>query len=452
MVNDISSRFQLYDVKSAIVGGGLTGITLGRLMYERGEDIIVLEREPQIGGLCRSRTESGFTFDIGGSHIIFSRDAGVLSFMNGVLSENLDSRKRNTKILYKGRYVKYPFENGLADLSKEDRFFCINEFVKMLIAVEKGEVPPPKNFREWILATFGRGIAECYMIPYNEKIWNYPSDRMSHHWVEGRVPRPPVEDIIKSAVGIETEGYTHQSVFTYPVRGGIESLVHAIAGPIRDRIVTGFPVTSIREEDGAFVLGDGARTVRADRLISTIPLQLLLPCREGVPDEVMEAASALRYNSLCSVFIGMKGTVPDLSWVYIPEGSAGLFNRISFPSGYSTEAAPPGHSSILAEITYNEGDEVSRMTDNEIIDHTVAALVASGVIPESDSVVYTGIERQQFAYVVYDLDYQKNVSIVRDYCRHRNIHLVGRFARFEYINMDGCIRSAMDFAEMHGCE
>jgi len=434
-------------VKTAVLGGGLTGITLARLLHERGDDVTVLEQGERIGGLCRSRTEAGFTFDAGGSHIIFSRDTEVLSFMLSVLGENADRRTRNTKILYKGRHVKYPFENGLYQLPDEDRFFCINEFIKNLIAVEKGEVLPPTNFAEWITCTFGRGIAECYMLPYNEKIWNYPADRMSHHWVEGRIPRPPVEDIIKSAIGIETEGYVHQAVFSYPVEGGIEALVRGIAEPVLPAIRTGFAVASIREENGGFAISNGGETVHADRLISTIPLQNLLPCLQDVPPEVQAACDALRYNSLCSVFIGLVGEVPDISWLYVPDEATGLFNRVSFPSNYSREVAPPGHSSILAEITYNDGDAVSRMPDAAVIDHTVQSLVAAGIIPSHDAVVYTGIERQEFAYVVYDIDYLENIEIVREFCRERGIDLVGRFSRFEYLNMDGCIRSAIDFVK-----
>jgi protoporphyrinogen oxidase len=182
-------------VKTAILGGGLTGVTLARLLRDRGHNVEVLEAEESIGGLCRSLTLDGFTFDTGGSHIIFSRDREVLSFMRQVLGPNKDTRIRNTRILFRDILVKYPFENGLSQLPKEDLFFCINEFVKNLVRVEKGAVPPPANFREWIYATFGRGIAELYMVPYNEKIWNYPTEKMSAHWVEGRVPRPPVEDI-----------------------------------------------------------------------------------------------------------------------------------------------------------------------------------------------------------------------------------------------------------------
>ncbi len=434
-------------VKSAILGGGLTGVTLARLLNDLGDDVTVLEREEEIGGLCRSRTEAGFTFDTGGSHIIFSRDTEVLSRMLSVLDGNLDRRERNTKILYKGRYVKYPFENGLYQLPEEDRFFCINEFIKNLIAVEKGEIPPPRNFAEWITFTFGRGIAECYMIPYNEKIWNYPVDQMSHHWVEGRIPRPPVEDIIKSAIGIDTEGYVHQAVFSYPVEGGIAALVRGIAEPVLPAIRTGFSVSSIRREaNGGFAISDGSETVHADRLISTIPLQNLLPCLEDVPQEVQAACDALRYNSLCSVFIGIRGEVPGISWLYVPDVETGLFNRVSFPSNYSTAVAPEGHASILAEITYNDGDAVSRMADAEVIDQTVRSLVAAGIIPSRDAVVYTGIERQEFAYVVYDIDYLENIRIVRAFCQERGIDLVGRFSRFEYLNMDGCIRSAIEFA------
>ena len=437
-------------MKTAVLGGGLTGVTLARLLHERGDDVTVLERGETIGGLCRSKTEAGFTFDIGGSHIIFSRDAEALSFMLSALGGNADRRKRNTKILYKGRYVKYPFENGLMDLPAEDRFFCINEFVRNLIAVEKGEVPPPANFAEWIVSTFGRGIAECYMLPYNEKIWNYPADRMSHHWVDGRIPRPPIEDIIRSAIGIETEGYTHQAVFSYPVEGGIEALVRAIAEPVLPAVRTGFTVSSIREEGDGFAVSDGRETVHAGRLISTIPLQNLLPCLSGVPADVRAACDALRYNSLCSVFIGIAGEVPDISWLYVPDEAAGLFNRVSFPSNYSTRVAPAGHSSILAEITYNGGDAVSRMADADLIEHTVTSLVAAGLIPSRDTVVYTGIARQEFAYVVYDIDYQKNIGIVREFCREKGIDLVGRFSRFEYLNMDGCIRSAIDFLRGDG--
>ncbi len=69
-------------------------------------------------------------------------------------------------------------------------------------------------------------------------------------------------------------------------------------------------------------------------------------------------------------------------------------------------------------------------------------------ILKKDQIVYSSVERQPFGYVVYDLDYQKNIALVREYFASIGLPLIGRFAQFEYLNMDGCIRSAMDFVSV----
>lgn len=431
-------------VKTAILGGGLSGLTLARLLNEKGNDLIVLEAEPEIGGLCRSRTDKGFTFDIGGSHIIFSRDTEVLAFMRRMIEGNEQQNTRNTKIFYKDRYVKYPFENGLSELPAEDRFFCISEFVKTLVAVEKGDLPAPTTFHDWIYYTFGKGIAECYMVPYNEKIWKYPTEKMSLHWVDGRIPRPPIDDVIKSAIGIPTEGYIHQSVFSYPLDGGIEALVTAIARPVEQYIRTNFRISSIQKHGARWLISNGTETIEADRIISTIPVQHLIAALPDVPHKVKAACDALTYNSLVCVNIGLRGSVPDYSWLYIPDPALGKTNRVSFPSQYSRHVAPEGQSAILAEITHQPGDNVAQMTDEDLIAEVTGTL-AKMTLLTPDRIVSASVVRQPFAYVVYDTGYQKNIAILNDYCRSLGIPLVGRFAQFEYLNMDGCIRSVLDF-------
>ena len=144
-------------LRTGIFGGGLTGLTLGYLLSQRGVDVEVLEKEKEFGGLMRTLRQDGFTFDWGGSHIIFSKNKEALNFLLDLLGENKLGQKRNTKVLYKGSYVKYPFENGLSDLPKQDNFECLYGFVENLIAKEKGAVPPPCEPQRMVLLLVRQG-------------------------------------------------------------------------------------------------------------------------------------------------------------------------------------------------------------------------------------------------------------------------------------------------------
>src|SRR5208337_472676 len=161
---------------------------------------------------------------------------------------------------------------------------------------------------------------------------------------------------------------------------------------------------------------------------------------------VADACRALVYNALICVNIGIRGTIPGISWMYIPDKSLGKTNRVSFPSNFSRHAAPQGCSSVLAEITCQPGDEIASLPDDELI-REVTAMLTSMQVCTPEKIVFTSVERQPFAYVVYDLAYQKNIATIREFCSRSGIPLVGRFAQFEYLNMDGVIRSVFDFVE-----
>jgi hypothetical protein len=62
------------------------------------------------------------------------------------------------------------------------------------------------------------------MLPYNEKIWCVDLSTVSSEWCHGRVPEAPLDDVIKGALGFDSEGYTHQLAFYYPRRGGSKHL------------------------------------------------------------------------------------------------------------------------------------------------------------------------------------------------------------------------------------
>ena len=59
---------------------------------------------------------------------------------------------------------------------------------------------PPRNFEEFIYKVWGAGIAQHFAIPYNQKLWAVPLDKMETSWLGGRVPLPDLEEMIEGAL------------------------------------------------------------------------------------------------------------------------------------------------------------------------------------------------------------------------------------------------------------
>jgi protoporphyrinogen oxidase len=421
-------------MKIGILGGGISGLTLQRFLTHPSE---VLEKASRPGGLCRTFWKDGFGFDIGG-HILFSKHAHVNELVNTILGDNINHCRRANKILFKGRYVKYPFENDLGSLDKQDAYECLIGYLKNDF---QGE---PANLEEWAYAAFGRGIADRYLIPYNRKIWKLEPRDIGLEWV-GRIPRPPVEDVVKSALGIETEGYTHQLYFRYPLRGGFESVVQAmIKGP--EHVYCGVKVEKIRKLRDRFHVTTNRDERVYDHLVMAFPVMDAVGCFDDVPDEVRAAVRGLRYNALRLAFLAVDNeSLNDKSGIYIPDPSVRP-HRVCCMGFFSPHMVRPGTSSVVAETTTRPGDEVDRLGDDEFLDLVIGDLDRVGILRRQD-VIVRDTRRIEYAYPVYDRDHGKNTAILRRWFESLGIEQLGRFAEFDYINSDECIHRAMKLAE-----
>ncbi|HVN64301.1 MAG TPA: NAD(P)-binding protein [Candidatus Binataceae bacterium] len=424
-------------MKIGVLGGGLAGLVVASRCRRHECEILELDDAP--GGHCRTLMKDGYTFDLGGPHIIFSRNKEILALMVEQLRGNVAQRRRDSKIWYDGRFVKYPFENGLNDLAPQDRFECLYHYIK-------NDYPSPTNFKEWMYHVFGKGIAEKYLIPYNEKIWNIAPEKMAIDWVDGRVPRPPVEDVIKSAVGVETEGYTHQLYFSYPKTGGIEMVPRSFLGDCKGvKITSGFRVEKAWKDAGKWHVSCGNSVKSYDKLVTTIPIQDLIDGLPDVPDSIRSGVHSLRYNSLILVMIGAISASPCMyTSLYVPEPSI-VFHRLSFPLAFTDEGAPPGHQAIAAEITTNPGYGVHELSDDEVSKRVIDGLESMGMLRRGD-IRFLRVSRTKHAYVVRTFDYAEKLSAALKYLNGLGIVSVGRNSEFEYINMDEAIRRSLAVA------
>jgi protoporphyrinogen oxidase len=431
-------------LKTAILGAGISGLALARFLIEGGldaSDVHLFEAAAKPGGLCHSKTVDGFTYDVSGGHILFSKDAEVLQWMKdeGGGEEAFVRRDRNTKIRFEDRWVHYPFENGLGDLPPQANFDCLKGYIEAWHARTTQESPAPRDFKSWIQWRFGEGIARHFMDPYNEKIWKRDLEQISSGWVAGRVPDAPVDDVLKSSIGMRTEGYTHQAIFYYPIAGGFQAITDHIAARLEGRIRLSTPVGRLeRSGEGWKVDGEAF-----DRVVSTIPLTHLPTIVSGLPGDVAKAMRGLEYNSMVTYLLALdRAEHPDLSWIYLPHASQGPTNRVTYMSNYSPGNAPEGKSSFLCEVTVPGGAPFpGPELEREVID----GMICAGLM-RRDELLFTDHSQVGHAYVVFDHGYDARRGLALRWLEQNGILPLGRFGRFEYDNSDQCVIKARALA------
>lgn len=429
-------------MRIAILGGGVSGLALGHYLAAEGRsEFAIFEASAVPGGLCRSTQKNGFTYDLAGGHILFSKDREVWELMASMCqgSGGTVRNDRHTAIRWHDEWVKYPFENGIGDLPPRARFECLNGYLKAL-EVRSRQSTAPKRFDQWVRWRFGDGIAEHFMDPYNEKIWSYPLSEISSSWVADRVPDAPIEDIIKAACQVPTEGYTHQAVFDYPAHGGFQSITDGFARSMGSRLRTSTPVERVERSGSGFLVNGEA----FDLVVNTMPLQRLIDVLPSLPDAARNAVTSLRWLGLSSVLIALRRPKLEArSWVYLPFHDQGPANRVTYFSNYAPSNAPAGCSSLMAEVTFTK--ECAPRKDPAFIEELLTGLARAGLL-QRDEVMFTDVTTQPYAYVVFDHNFDRNRDQALAGIEGLGIETFGRFGRFEYLNSDQCVQRARDMA------
>jgi len=376
---------------------------------------------------------------------MFSRDRLLLDCMVASLGGNVHRGRRNNRVAIGGALAGYPLENDLAALPLPLR---ADALISMVRARETRS--EPGNLADWFAANFGDVLVSAYFRPYNEKVWNLPLEDLSLSWAD-RIPQPPLEDVIRGALGEVTEGHLHQLLFCYPLRGGYSALMDAWASGVRARdMVLGAPVTRVTPAGGRVVV----QTPTGDRcfgqVVSTLPLKRLVEIVPGVPAPVSAAVSRLVVNPIVVTTLGFEGRDPNrFTSVYIPDQDF-LVNRVSFPAVFSPHNAPRGCFSVQAEITCAPGSDLLGWSDDTIYDHVLDGLRARSLVPAGREAVFRWIERLDHGYVVHTNGSEDDVRLAAGWFAGQGIVLHGRFGSHRYLNVDGCLRSSIELARRLG--
>jgi protoporphyrinogen oxidase len=416
-----------------IIGAGPTGLGAAYRLAELGhENYVVLDRADGPGGLASSVVDDqGFTWDIGG-HVQFSH----YSYYDGVVDRALDGRwlthERESWIWIRGRFVPYPFQSNLHRLDAPD---CARAIAGLEhAAATRGGSGRPRTFDEWITRTFGEGLAELFMRPYNFKVWGYPLGEMNVEWMGERVAVPDVERIKRQvAEGRDDVSWGPNRTFRFPVEGGTGAIWTGVAAMLpADRLLYNADVVSIDADSRSLRLADG-RELGYDVVISTMPLDWCARALSATTPEIDGAASALRYSSVHVIGIGLRGPKPETlgrkCWMYFPESNSPYY-RVTVFSNYSPRNVPDDESwSLMAEVCESSAKPVD---SGHLVSETIRAMREDELIPQHAAIVSRWHRREEHGYPTPFVGRGEVLRTLRRALEERAIFSRGRFGAWKY--------------------
>jgi protoporphyrinogen oxidase len=298
-------------VRYCILGAGPSGLAFAAALLEaRCESFVLIEKEAEAGGLCRSVDVDGSPLDIGGGHFLDLRRPTVLDFLFRYMPrEEWRELHRRSTIRLRGIEVEHPLEGNLWQLPPDDQVDFLESIVR---AGSVQGTPEPARFDDWIRWKLGERIACEYMLPYNRKLWCMPLSELAVDWLH-KLPSASLREVLRSCL-LRASGGTlpAHGRFLYPRAHGYGEVWRRIAASMGERF---WPSHAVRSIDLERRIVDDC--VAADVIVNTLPWPIWKRLA-SLPEAIATAVDKLVYTSV-HVDYRAENLPSQAHWIYEPD-------------------------------------------------------------------------------------------------------------------------------------
>jgi protoporphyrinogen oxidase len=409
-----------------VIGAGISGISFAQFVED--DDVLLIEKEDEIGGYCRTVKKDGFVWDYSGHFFHFKEPELEKFLVDRMPDQQIRVVEKQSRILFEDREVDFPFQKNIHQLPQEEFVECLYDLY--FKDEEFGSDEPATNFKELLYRKFGRGITDRFLIPYNEKLYACSLDELDVDAMGRFFPWADVDDIIRNFRRPDNASYN--ATFTYPEGGAIQYVEAMKKGVSDDKFSLNETVLAV-DLDSKTVTTD-RRTVSFDHLISSAPFDRLLDLCGVTPPEDM-----LRYNKVLVFNLGFnKSGKRGIHWMYIPETDY-RFYRVGFYSNiFDTERL-----SLYVEIGFPSDAEIDIDSERGKV---LKDLKKAGIIDDHEVASEHNVILDP-AYVHITNESTDYVNETRDALATRGVHPIGRYGGWTYCSIEDNMIEARDLAE-----
>jgi protoporphyrinogen oxidase len=410
--------------KNIIIGAGISGLSCAYAL----RDCLVLEKEPYIGGLCRTVEFNDFRFDLGG-HRFFTNNLSVNTFFNRLLGQEIIETPRKSKIFKDGKLIDYPLRISTAfQLNPFDTTLSLSSYFYRKLRPLK-----ERSFEERTINRFGDHLYKTFFKDYTEKVWGISCNDIAKELLDTRLQQISLIKAIKNAFVKDKNIKSFSNKIIYPKKGIVripEVLSSGLDIKLKKEITQIVYSNSMIKK----IIVNNSDDFLCKNLVSTMPITKLVALFDP-PTVIKTAAQNLKYRDLICVFIIVNKKIhTDNHWIYLH--GCNIAGRLHEPKNWSADMAPENKTGICIEIFCDNNDEVWSKSDLEIAHQIIRDLPLIDKFEIGDHCVV----KVENAYPIYDINYSRNLMMVRKFLSaYKNLFLIGRTGSFRYINIDSCL-------------
>ena len=431
---------------NVIVGAGITGLTAAYRLSCAGERCVVLEKNNQIGGSCRTIKLDDIIFDLGPHFFFYNPDFEAERFMMSLLKDEEIIKKRfRFSICRNGKHWKFPI--GIIDMILYPMEYKLH-LLSRLFGKRKKSDDNAISAKHEMIEKLGITYYENTIAPMIQNKALLPGNKIHRDWLsrvdrnvfnekEPFTPISPIKHILITLRQILYQAYLYPAkgydMFTQKLWEKFNSL------------------------NGETVLDCGKIIIKTDRNLIT---KVVVNDKEyltknviwtGSVNELNDAigsnAPKIRYVKVIIVFLSYnqkKRIRRPYGYLYYPDKNL-IFNRVYYPSSIFGRQSPDNREGICFELNYL--DKLDSLTDKEIIDHTIIDADKLGLF-KKEQLRQSKIIRLGECLPVYDLDYEKKINnTFKDVHQYRNLFSIGRLGGYYFCMSPAAVSQGMKIAK-----
>jgi len=431
--------------KVCIIGGGISGLTTGFLLKRKGLSVMVYEKSEAVGGNIQTIEKDGYTIEQGPNSLLKAPRlidlVKLLKLEDKVIAADENANKR------------YILADGKLEAMGVKSFFNGYFSLKTIFGLARepfvsSKSPANESVAEFVTRRIGAEFLDKAIDPFVSGVYAGNPKNLSMRSAFPKLYEMERDfgSLIMGTIRRKTEKPDPNFPRTFSFKGGLKTLIEAMANELGDAVKRGVSVENIEQtKDGKYIVNGE----EFDAVVISTPSYVAADLIGSRDENLAKTLAEVNYPQVAVVVFGVKTEnikkQLDGFGFLIPSKEKRPILGTLFHSAVFPERSPKGFQLLMTFVGgVRAGDKLNAQTDEELkilVREQLSEII--GLTGEPD---FYHVKRWKRAIPQYRVGYEEVTEKCADFEKlNAGLYFCSNFYRG--ISMSDCVKNAFETAD-----